>query len=236
MFPITWLGITTPKTKDSPVASKHLKTYIALLSLTTCKKENVWEFLSGIAKKEGVSDKELRALMEREWNRIDMPEEFLCDWLMFQGRVFEGYMANRLNRFFDIVNWTSDKCFGTVMAPNASDPDLTLLRSGNKRFSVECKWHNPTEQRRLNDLAKFAKNEEQVERYKEYQDKNMIKCFIAIGYGRKGNDIQELYFVPLDYIIEIEPESNTIPIFMIEQYRVTNDQMLKEIIEEELNG
>lgn len=217
------------------MASKRLKTYIALLSLTTCKKENVWGFLRGIAQKEGVSDDELIDLIEQGKSGVNMPKELWSDWLMFHGRIFEGYIAKRLKKHFDIINWTSDKCFGRVMAPNASEPDLTLLCSGSKQFAVECKWHHLTEGKRQENQIRFAQDTSQVGRYKDFQDKNKIKCFIAIGYGDNGNDITEIYIVPLDYIIETTPNTNAIFAYKIMKYRVTYNQGLKEIIERELN-
>ena len=219
------------------MASNRLIHDIALLSLATCNENSKRNYLKRIAKEEHVTDEELSELIKK-LNNKDMPEELKSEWFISQGRLFEGHIAKRLKEEYNFVSWTSDKSADGVVAPSASDPDLTfsLFSANDKQFAVECKWHNPEEENRRKNLARFAKNSNQVEKYKKYQDDTGIPCFIAVGYGNTGTEIEELYIMPLDYILKYKKNATNISIERIKEFRVTDLRNKIEVIEKELRS
>lgn len=199
------------------MAKEQLIRDIALLSLTTYDIKNKRGYLARIARDEGVSDDELDELIEECMRGEGIPEELKPEWNKYQGRLFEGYMVEKLKETYNFINWTSDKCINGVMAPSASDPDLTfsLFSANDKKFAIECKWHG-----KRDTLGRFAHTDRQFQKYKTYQAENDIPCFIAIGFGKTGTDISEVYIVPLKYIDEYKKNATNIDCEKIEQFKV----------------
>ena len=66
------------------------------------------------------------------------------------------------------------------------------LKQDTVSFYVECKWRKKL----YKDGVEFA-TIDQLERYKNFEKKNNIPVFIAIGLGGVGAEPEQLFVVPL---------------------------------------
>ena len=218
------------------MASELLVHDIALLSLTTYNKKNKWNYLKTLATEEHVTDEELEELIQKGMYGEGIPKELMPEWNMYQGRLFEGYIAQELKKNYNFISWTSDKSVNGVMAPSASNPDLafSLFAAKEKKFAVECKWHNLNEKNNQKNKVRFVQTENKLVKYIKYQNDNKIPCFIAVGYGRTGTDLSEIYIIPLNYIMKHKTNATNISKYLIKEYRVTDFHKKIQIIEEYL--
>ena len=113
-----------------------------------------------------------------------------------KGRAFEEYIITRFDRNeYKLLEWRGDKyCKGWGGAEANCKPDLTFenKRSGD-RFAVECKFRSRPNGRKLEWAT-----DEQLQRYRDYQGKEKIPVFIAIGLGGNPRDPEALFIMRLD--------------------------------------
>jgi len=193
---------------------------IALLSLSRVRDDHKMAYLEKLAKEAGVNDDELAKLIEDGKQGHGIPDELMPDWNMLQGKLFEEYMALKLSSNHNFERWSNDKNVrGVIYDPTSKEPDLLYSTKGEEReiFAVECKWHNKT-----SEVVRVGKYSDQLKNYKEFQDRTGYPVFMAIGYGKSGQDIDELYIVPLDFILEQKDNATNISIDKLKQYRITN--------------
>lgn len=191
---------------------------IALLSLSRANEEHKKAYLRKLAVEAGVNDEELAKLIEDGKRGHGIPDELMPDWNMLQGKLFEEFMASKLSTNHNFERWSNDKNVrGVIYDPTSKEPDLLYSTKGDNKFAVECKWHN-----KKGELVRVVKYSDQLNNYKKYQEETGFPVYMAIGYGKSGQDIDELYIVPLDFILEQKDNATNISIDKLKQYLVTN--------------
>ncbi len=135
-----------------------------------------------------------------------------------KGDAFEKFIVQKFNRkFFTIKEWAGDKYVNGRFAETTLNPDLILeleLNSSKYSLAVECKW----KQNFYKNGVEFA-TKEQVERYKNYETKNGIPVFLAIGIGGKPSAPENLYIIPLSKI-----DNNFLRLEQLELYKKSDDK------------
>lgn len=130
-----------------------------------------------------------------------------------RGDLFEQYIAQRFDpKYFTLIDWRSDKHVGNVFPESNMNPDLEYHfthKEWSYRFAVECKYRHSME-----DGFIEVGGKEQLKRYKEYEKKNKLDVFIALGLGGKPDKPGELLFIPLKEI-----KSPKIPYSEVIKYR-----------------
>ena len=123
-------------------------------------------------------------------------ETEIIDYNKKNGDDFEKFVAQKFDKkYFRIKEWAGDKYINGVYADTTPQPDLLLEFSFKQKttvFSVECKWRRKF----YKNGIEFA-NMAQFERYKNFERKQKIPVFIAIGIGGKAISPENLYVVPL---------------------------------------
>ena len=77
-------------------------------------------------------------------------------------------------------------------------PDLEFAFCGKQnqsRFAIECKWRKQF----VNGKIEWAKKH-QIDNYLDYQNKNRIPVFIAIGVGGEPSLPEKLFVTPISNI------------------------------------
>ena len=121
-----------------------------------------------------------------------------------KGDAFEKYVVKRFNRkFFNVIEWRSDKYVDGIYAVSNHFPDLELLfRAGNIKdsFAIECKWRKDYYRNGIEWASDY-----QIENYIKYAKEISIPVFIVLGVGGEPDNPGELFIIPLDSV-----ESNVI--------------------------
>jgi hypothetical protein len=128
-------------------------------------------------------------------------ETQIVDLIKKSGDDFEKFIVQKFNSdFFRVKEWAGDKYVNGIYAETTQQPDLKMefkLKGKSSLFSVECKWRKEM----FNDTVQFAR-QDQFERYKEFERKEKIPVFIALGIGGTASSPEQLYVLPLKYISE----------------------------------
>ncbi|MBD0285773.1 MAG: hypothetical protein ICV79_10165 [Flavisolibacter sp.] len=119
-----------------------------------------------------------------------------------KGDAFEKYILSLFDRAsgrFRLLDWRSDKITESgLYALSNHSPDLALDfkdNGGYHKFAIECKWRSSF----YNGTIDWAK-EYQIKNYLNYQKRENIPVFIAIGVGGAPNAPDNLYVARLNDI------------------------------------
>ena len=111
-----------------------------------------------------------------------------------KGDAFERYVITRFdNKEYRLIEWRSDKIIDGWGWPRSTQwPDLVMEQiQTEKRFAVECKFKG-----RYLPGTKWAE-EYQIENYQNYESRESIPVFVAIGVGGCASLPDQLYVAPL---------------------------------------
>lgn len=149
---------------------------------------------------------------EQQMKELNIDSETeLINYDKKNGDDFEKFIVKKFSKnYYNVKEWAGDKYVDGIYADTTQQPDLRMeLKSKDNpiEFSVECKWR----QKLPYGGIVFA-YEEQFKRYKEYEAKQNIPVFIAIGIGGKGINPEDLYIIPLS-----ELKTNFIPYKQLKQ-------------------
>jgi hypothetical protein len=112
------------------------------------------------------------------------------------GRDFEKFVITRFdNREYRLIEWRSDKYIHGWGGPSSSRaPDLLMehIPSGDQ-FAIECKYRSRVKGRRF-DWAR----PDQLRSYQDYEAKQRVPVYVAIGIGGEANAPQSLFIVRLE--------------------------------------
>jgi len=113
-----------------------------------------------------------------------------------KGRLFEEYIITRFDHSeYRLIEWRSDKyIFGWGGPVSCQWPDLVMehISTGN-RFAIECKFRSHAEGNRL----QWARPE-QLQNYRDYEIREKVPVYIAIGLGGEPNSPESLFIVRLE--------------------------------------
>jgi hypothetical protein len=117
-----------------------------------------------------------------------------------QGRLFEEYVKNLFNQdSFKIKKWRKSILLpSNTYIAGLGDPDFELIFVGKNQytFAVECKWKSDFNKGK----TKWAE-QDQIERYLDFERKRTMPVFIAMGIGGLGNKPENMFVTPLCNII-----------------------------------
>lgn len=134
--------------------------------------------------------------IESELESVQSETEMI-DWKRKNGLDFEKYIVRLLPDNYKNLRWTGDKYAGGRYDERNKLPDIFFDMELNNAYSVaiECKFRMSY----FNDIL-FVARKEQLDRYREFQEKSDIPVFLAIGVGGSGAHPEELFIAPLNAI------------------------------------
>ena len=134
--------------------------------------------------------------IESELESVQSETEVI-DWKRKNGLDFEKYIVGLLPDNYKNLRWTGDKYVDGRYDESNKLPDVIFDIELNNVYSVaiECKFRMSY----YKDCLFVARNE-QLDRYREFQEKSDISVFLAIGVGGSGSHPEELFIVPLNAI------------------------------------
>ena len=112
------------------------------------------------------------------------------------GRDFEQFVITRFNnREYRLLDWRSDKYIHGWGGPSSSRaPDLLMEHIPTRnRFAIECKYRSPPKGNRL----QWARTD-QLQTYRDYETREMVPVFVAIGIGGEPNSPSSLFIMRLE--------------------------------------
>lgn len=113
-----------------------------------------------------------------------------------KGRLFEDYIIKLFNeKNFKLMKWRkAEKIIDKSFLFDHSNPDLELIFVGARkyRFAVECKWRSEF----IKGKISWA-NDYQICSYEDFENRNRIPVFIAIGIGGESSKPAMLFVTPL---------------------------------------
>ena len=113
-----------------------------------------------------------------------------------KGRSFEEFVITRFNnKEYRLIEWRSDKFIHGWGGPVSCQwPDLVMehINSGS-RFAIECKFRSRAEGGSL----KWARPE-QLDNYRDYETRESVPVFVAIGLGGEAHSPTSLFIVRLE--------------------------------------
>jgi len=113
-----------------------------------------------------------------------------------KGRQFEEYIISLFNeRHFKLMKWQkSEKIIDRLFSLDHSDPDLQIVFKGTKnyRFAVECKWRKEFIEGKISWATSY-----QICSYEDFEYRNRIPVFVAIGIGGEPSHPEKLFVTPL---------------------------------------
>ena len=146
-----------------------------------------------------LSESDMQTLFEQMESELEsvQSETELIDWKRKNGLDFERYIVKLLPDDYKNLRWTGDKYVDGRYDESSKQPDIIFDIELNKVYSVaiECKFRMSF----FKDLLVVARKE-QLDRYREFQERNDIPVFLAIGVGGSGAHPEELFIVPLNAI------------------------------------
>ena len=162
------------------------------------KKER--EHIGRLADKHGLSKEHVFADINTRIEAItEDAETEIVDQDKKKGDDFEKFIIKKFNqKFYKIKQWASDKYVDGIYSEENLQPDIIVefnLGDFSKKVAVECKYRSKN-----NEKFKIS-YEEQLARYKEYEKKNDVDVYIALGIAGKAYEPKELYLIPLKAVI-----------------------------------
>ena len=138
---------------------------------------------------------------------ITQPEELL------KGREFEDYVLSLFNiqegGELVLQEWQGDKSYGIIKPENNSNPDF-VFRYGQNEFAVECKWREKLSR----DWGKDLFPTRRIENYRHFSEVRHMPVTIILGVGGEPCNPEQLYKIPLEKIISITLENQSIVDFL----------------------
>ncbi len=136
-------------------------------------------------------------------NEIEKTEGFAetrkIDKIKEAGNNFENFIVSKFDKkYFILKEWAGDKYINGIYAETTTNPDLVYCfkcLDVEMHFAVECKYRKEFS----NNVLKWAK-EHQIKNYVNFQEKNKIPVFVAIGVGGTPELPNDLYLVPLNHL------------------------------------
>lgn len=117
-----------------------------------------------------------------------------------KGDDFETYITDKFDpRYFELKVWRSDKRSLKFFPKSNTYPDFRYKFSYNDykaKFAVECKFRTNL----FNGC--FELDEDQLNRYRAYQNRKSIAVYLVLGLGNVANAPEELFIVPLEEVSE----------------------------------
>ena len=134
--------------------------------------------------------------IESELESVQSETEMI-DWKRKNGLDFEKYIVRLLPDNYKNLRWTGDKYAGGRYDERNKLQDIIFDMELNNAYSVaiECKFRMSY----FKDIL-FVARKEQLDRYREFQEKSDIPVFLAIGVGGSGAHPEELFIAPLNAI------------------------------------
>lgn len=128
-----------------------------------------------------------------------------------KGYAFEKYVINHFignnkpnKKYFEVEEWTRDidKNRTGVEVNSNKNPDIVFIYNGKDSIAVECKFRAGFyKSKSSGQIVLKWSYPEQIDRYKNYQQKKNIPVFVVIGVGNnieKGEVPKKMYCIPLD--------------------------------------
>lgn len=112
------------------------------------------------------------------------------------GREFEQFVITRFNnKEYRLLEWRSDKFIHGWGGPSSSRaPDLLMEHVPTRnRFAIECKFRSHANGNRL----QWARPD-QLQNYRDYETKENVPVFIAIGVGGEPHSPSSLFIMRLE--------------------------------------
>jgi hypothetical protein len=115
-----------------------------------------------------------------------------------KGDAFENYMIGQFDKKrFKLKEWRSDKrADDGKFVESSLNPDIEMEYSDGThkyRFALECKYRSSFSKTGAIDWA----SDEQIKRYKKFEQDKGIKVYVAIGVGGTPDKPEQVYFTPL---------------------------------------
>ncbi len=129
-----------------------------------------------------------------------------------KGRTFEEFVITRFsNADYQLIEWRSDKYIrGWGWPASCQWPDIVMeVKATSSRFAIECKYRSNTN----GESLEWARPD-QHQNYKDYEAREKIPVYIAIGLGGKPHAPKSLFIIRLERL-----KSNSISLKFIEQFR-----------------
>ncbi|HBA86332.1 MAG TPA: hypothetical protein DCZ95_19805 [Verrucomicrobia bacterium] len=117
-----------------------------------------------------------------------------------KGTAFEMYVITCFdNKQFRLIEWRSDKYIPNWGGPvSCRWPDLVMEHiSTGKRFAIECKFRSSPRAGKV----EWARPE-QINNYIQYEAREQIPVYVALGLGGAPNSPQALYVMRLRHMNE----------------------------------
>lgn len=134
--------------------------------------------------------------IESELETVQSETEVI-DWKRKNGLDFEKYIVSLLPDNYKNLRWAGDKYVDGRYDERNKQPDVIFDIELNKVYSVaiECKFKMSYYKDCL-----FVARKEQLDRYRDFQERSGVPVFLAIGVGGSGSHPEELFIVPLNAI------------------------------------
>jgi hypothetical protein len=134
---------------------------------------------------------------------ITQPEKLL------KGREFEDYVLSLFNiqdgSELVLQEWQGDKSYGIIKPENNSNPDF-VFRYKQNEFAVECKWREKLSR----DWGKDLFPTRRIENYRHFSEVRHMPVTIILGVGGEPCNPELLYTIPLEEVISIISEKQSI--------------------------
>ena len=144
-----------------------------------------------------LSESDMQTLFEQIESELEsvQSETEVIDWKRKNGLDFEKYIVKHLPENYKNLRWTGDKYVEGRYDERNKLPDVIFDIELNKVYSVaiECKFKISYYKDCLLVVRK-----EQLDGYREFQEKSGIPVFLAIGVGGSGAHPEDLFIVPLN--------------------------------------
>ena len=112
------------------------------------------------------------------------------------GRDFEKFMITRFSKHeYQLIEWRSDKYIHGWGGPSSSRaPDLLLEHIPTRnRFAIECKYRS-----HIKGTGFRWARPDQLDNYRNYQTKENVPVYVAIGIGGNPQAPNSLFIVRLE--------------------------------------
>lgn len=205
----------SPPVEHSNSSSDEIDGIVEMAVADGVLTKNEKDVIKRVATEKGVSPEDTIKHAEHKISTMntDAAETEIIDVNKRNGDDFEKFVVQKFNKkFFKIKEWAGDKYVKGRYAETTQQPDLQVefaMGKSTAEFCVECKWRSKFFQGGI----EFA-SEEQLKRYKKFEETRGIPVFIAIGVGGTGKAPQHLYIVPLRTI-----DSNVLPFEVLKGFR-----------------
>ena len=207
-----WHGLAMAIVNDGVVDNEEIALLYKLLNQYKDTKpgavQDLKELVKQICSDEIVTSKERQQLLRFLQGFVSSltPNE--------KGDAFEEYLITCFSKSeYRLIEWRSDKHIPNGMYPASSQwPDIVVEhKATGKRIAIECKYRATSR----NGEVKWARSPDQVHNYKEYEKREKIPVFVAIGLGGEPDSPRSLYIVRLRYLKE-----PTITMKNLERFRI----------------